>query len=496
MTVKADIGIIGGGAAGITLALELSKVKNLNICQLESGGLKFDPNTQKLYDEKNEGTLIGPENHYLYQSRQRFLGGSTNHWAGYIRPLEPIDYEKRDWLPFSGWPFGFEDLKAYYRRALYYCGVSDFDDPIENSEFPIPKDKKKKNKEDIVEGSGLFTTKYFHIVRKLRFKKHFQKRLQSKRNLKIILNTNAVEIYPNREASSIKEIKAISLTQKELRLKAKYFILATGGVENARLLLYSKETGLVHQNHLTGRFFMEHPHIPAGTLFLTQKHHLLSLYARHYQKKLKHFTSAALFPTEKAMRENQLLNMNVQLVKKFSRIEKGRIKNYSKELGDQIYPLLRKKYHDFSYAYLKVRAEQSPNPESRVMLSRSKNSLGYPKAHLKWRLTDRDRVSIKKNLILLAKEFGRLGLGRIKSSMQDQEAWPDFSYGGSHHLGTTRMSLDPKEGVVDQNLKFYGYENLFILGSSVFPTGGGVNPTFTILALTIRLADLLKSLNK
>ena len=495
--LQADIGIIGGGAAGITLALELSKQENLNICLLESGGLEFDSKIQKLYDEENEGTLLNNESHYLYQSRQRFLGGSTNHWAGYLRPLEPIDFKKRDWLAFSGWPFRFKELKPYYQRALTYFGISGFNDLPETPKSSSFNSKKKYNSENLMTDSSLFTTKYFHVAKKLRFNRHFRRKLKNKHNLKLILNMNAVEIHPAEETSSIEQIKAVSLTKKELRLKAKYFVIAAGGIENARLLLYSKEVGLRHLNDLTGRFFMEHPHIPAGTLFLTQKRHLLSLYARHYQKKLNHFASAALFPTEKAMRENYLLNMNIQLVKKFVRIEKGSIKDHSKDLGDQRYPLLHKKYRNFSYAYLKVRTEQSPNLESRVVLSTSKNSLGYPKSHLKWYLTNQDKESVRKNLLLLAKEFGRLGLGRLKSSMEDLKGgWPDFTYGGSHHLGTTRMSLNPKKGVVDSNLKFQGYQNLFILGSSVFPTGGGVNPTFTILALTIRLADLIKSLVK
>ena len=487
-TVESDICIVGAGAAGISLALEMASAK-CKITLLESGGLTPQMEAQKLAIGESSGTVLPQGNHYLYSSRLRYFGGSTNHWAGYTRPLDPLDLEKRDWIAHSGWPFLFSELSDGYQKAASYLGVRSFDHPSSL--------EKKLRKKSILQQSELFTTKYFHIAPKLRFREYYLPHFRKHKNSTLVLNTTAVEILSEKEEKKVGKIKTFTLDKNKIFFKARYFVLAAGGIENPRLLLLShneRKRGLGNQNDLVGRFFMEHPHLPAGRLFMKREIHLLKHYKRHKNKNFDHFISGTLCPTETILRKYRLLNLNIQLVRRFVRIKNGKLVNHSSDLGGDPYPLLTSEHEQRAYVHLKVRAEQSPNPESRVTLSREKDELGCPKAQLKWLLRDQDLISIQKNLELLGRELGSYGLGRVQTYLDHKKTWPRFTYGGSHHMGTTRMHKNPREGVVDSNLKLHGCGNLFILGSSVFPTGGGVNPTLTIIALASRLAKHLKTL--
>ena len=501
-TTQADICIIGAGAAGITLTAELSS-SNLKILLIESGDLSPEMNTQRLAIGESSGDILPKGNHYLYASRLRYFGGSTNHWAGYTRPFDRIDFEKRDWISYSGWPFSLDELKFGYQKTIKHLGIHPFVYPkslerqfnaqnlFEHGQTESYKIKTKKSKED----EHLFTTRRFHIAKKVRLGKYYVQKFKMNKRITVVLNSTVVELRRNQENQYIESIRALTLNKRELFFKARYFILSAGGIENPRLLLLSNQIqkhGLGNQNDLVGRFFMEHPHLPAGRAFIYHRAKSLQYYRKHYNAHLRHFISGVLCPTEKTMREHRLLNMNIQLVDQFVRLKNGKIINESEALQQDAYPLLTKENQRGVYAYLKIRAEQSPNPRSRLTLSRKKDALGYPRAKLRWILNPNDFTSIQKNLILLGRELGRCQLGRLQIDLHDQENWPNFTYGGSHHMGTTRMDNNPQEGVVDEQLKLHGYHNLFILGSSVFPTGSGVNPTLTIMALAVRLAKYLK----
>jgi choline dehydrogenase-like flavoprotein len=131
-----------------------------------------------------------------------------------------------------------------------------------------------------------------------------------------------------------------------------------------------------------------------------------------------------------------------------------------------------------------------------VLLDGERDALGMPRIRLDWRLTDLDRRSLLRTHEALAKEFGRTGLGRIQIEawLQDDKAgWSDELSGGYHPMGTTRMADDPRRGVVDRHCRVHGLTNLYVAGSSVFPTGGSANPTLTIVALALRLAEHLKA---
>ena len=149
-----------------------------------------------------------------------------------------------------------------------------------------------------------------------------------------------------------------------------------------------------------------------------------------------------------------------------------------------------------------IRAEQAPNPDSRVRLSGTRDALGLPRADLDWQFTEQDKHTLRRLAEALDAELVRLGLGRFEAESWLYDgglAWPvdptvgNHPIGGYHHMGTTRMSDDPQAGVVDRNCRVHGYRNLYVAGSSVFATSGWANPTLTILALVHRLKDHLVS---
>lgn len=146
------------------------------------------------------------------------------------------------------------------------------------------------------------------------------------------------------------------------------------------------------------------------------------------------------------------------------------------------------------YIEVSPRIEQVPNPDSRVTLSQERDALGLNRAQLDWQLTSLDRRSMVRALEIFGAELGRTGLGRLQLNVdEDDSSWPDDLRGGWHHIGTTRMHDDPRQGVVDRNCQVHGMSNLFIAGSSVFPTSGAGTPTMTLVSLALRLADHIKA---
>jgi choline dehydrogenase-like flavoprotein len=161
-----------------------------------------------------------------------------------------------------------------------------------------------------------------------------------------------------------------------------------------------------------------------------------------------------------------------------------------------------KKAHEsktgFNSFQLFTRIEQAPNPNSRITLDTEQDALGVPRGMLHWELTPLEKRSIRTIHELIGQQLGIASKGRVRlmEYLRDENdnSWPEFTGGGWHHMGTTRMSDDPKQGVVDANCKVHGISNLFMAGSSCYATAGAPNPTLTLVALTLRLSDHLKKI--
>lgn len=542
--IESDVCIVGTGPAGMSLARELIG-QNFRVCLLESGDVDFHQETQNLCI----GETVGDDFKTLYETRHRQFGGLANEWGVNIGrkqeglrhvPLDGIDFEQRPGMPYSGWPFPKTHLDPYYQKAQAVCKLSNLmyeAEAWEDDNSPrLPLDP------------AVVTTGVFQFGPKAAFLEEYRQEICNSPNITTYLNANVVEVETDETAQRVTRVRAACLQGNQFWVTAKIFILATGGIENARLLLMSnkvQKNGLGNQNDVVGRFFMDHPQVRSGLLIpfdrnTFNKTDLYDLRIVHNVSVMGKLTVAA-----ETLRREQLLNISVMMFpripdfhkqpellndKEFKTPGKDALKALVADLRQKKVPknllqhvgtilsdisgllgygqyLLQKplfpspvrggwsnltnkdkKFFAFEVFH---QTEQAPHPDNRVTLSDKLDQLGCPQTQLHWYWTTTDIASIRKSQDILAAEFARAGVGNLQIELNGD--LPQISHSSSHHhMGTTRMHDDPKQGVVDANCQVHGIPNLFIAGSSVFPTGGYANPTLTIIALALRLADRIK----
>lgn len=520
--IEQDICIVGAGAAGITLAREFSN-QPYQVCLLESGGLVFNEDTQSLYAGEN----IGESYFSLKEARARYLGGSTNLWAGWSRPLDEIDFENRPWMPYSGWSFTKAELIPYYERAQIACHLGPFEYNLEYWKNALAQLQRQK----LPQLTDQLSTYVWQLVppTHLRFGEAYRTELEQARNITTYLHANVVEIETNETNQAVTRLQLASTDGKKFSVVAKVFILAAGGIENPRLLLVSnsvQSNGLGNQHDLVGRFFMEHPYLLSGNLKLTNPTPFL--YAQKNSIVGETLIGTAVALSKAVQEREQLLNFSTRLLpmqeewvdalkrlksrkspkkrhKAFPTPHAGRKYRKSQvpvmeDLGKVIANLDRLAAKAYTKLFNKpsnvcdmhLIGEQAPNPDSRITLSRDRDKLGLNRVQLDWRLSPIDKYTIQRSQQLIAEEFKRSGLGQVQIELTNNDTDWQALKGSYHHIGTTRMSDTPRLGVVNQHCQVHGINNLYIAGSSVFSTSGLSNPTLTIIALAIRLADRIK----
>ncbi len=465
-----DICIVGTGPAGTSLALEFAG-SVLRVCVIESGDVDPNGETQSLY----EGEITGFQHTDLDACRLRYLGGSSNCWNGWCMPFEAHDFEQKSWVPYSGWPITHEDIEPYYRRAGTVCeiGNASFE-----PQFPALAD---------VSLPSFDVTKaricYWRGSPPTRFGEQYREALSVASNISVFLNANAVEISTENEGSVVTGLSVASLNGNRVSVRARYYVLACGGIENPRLMLASNQTqknGVGNLHGQVGRYFMEHPYALSVLVYSRPND------ARPDKEKIIDgvpLTSAFCTGLELQKKEQVLGSM--MLYKKENDYEK------LFSWGRRDLPPIP---DGFVRDTLISQSEQAPDPESRILLSDKQDLFGQPQAKMDWKLNEIDKRSISVQAKALGSEFARLGLGRLKLAdwLLDKDAFWGIG-AGNHHMGTTRMGNDPKTSVIDKDCRVHRLANLHIAGSSVFTTSSWVNPTLTIVALSIRLADHLKS---
>jgi choline dehydrogenase-like flavoprotein len=551
--LETDLCIIGAGAAGITLARDFIG-KQPRVTVLESGGLTFDERTQSLY----KGRISGLPYFALDAARLRLFGGTTNHWGGDCRPFDVVDFEPRDWIPYSGWPIRKSDLQPFYDRAWKIVHLTSNDWDLRNWDERDPASP--------LDLDGRVLTRVVQVVNQSRrsFGTEYRNEIRKAQNVTCYLHANVTEIEADKTAKTATRVRVATLTGNRFALRARVFVLAVGGIENPRLLLASdkqKSRGLGNDHDLVGRFFLEHPRFEAGIVAPADSNFSVSFYQPHHVDQAVIECALALHPEIK--RTERLVDVQIKLQPVYERgfleatnsddvailkslVKHARHKHLADHFGRHLtmvvedvmtwhrftipgapvplpYPavveeLIRAGPRDrrslipgllgdiAAVGYQKLigsvpiqnltlttRIEPAPNPDSRVSLLASRDEVGMRHVQLDWQLSPIDKESVKRTLEVLAAELGRAGLGRIKIlDSVDNAGWPADLAGGWHHMGTTRMSSDPKRGVVDGNCRVHGMSNLFIAGSSVFSTAGSGTPTLTIVALTLRLSEHLK----
>jgi len=498
--IEGDICIVGAGASGLAIALEWIN-SPYKVILLEGGGFSYEDAIQELYN----GKIIGQPYYPLKSSRLHYFGGTTGHWGGMCAKMDEIDFQERDWVENSGWPIKFQDIEPFYKRAQPILELGPYDYSLEywqkqdNSLVPLPLDPK------------LVWNKMWQFSPPTRFGKTYKDDIVNAKNLTLYTYANVVDIKAFDHLKSVQEVVVKNHAGKSHIVRAKYFILACNGIQNPRLLLASNKQfpqGLGNENDVVGRYFMEHLEIKSAELWLADAKKM-NLYA------LTGKPRAELAITAEAQARYRMLNGTASFIPlNLGKDIKPAIETWSNEdprtSEDQLHKahkdvddkkwLVRLTTELYKSYELTTRIEQFPNPDSRITLDTETDALGVQRAKLFWKIGDLEKSSIRKLYEIIGRQLGQAGIGRVKlmEYLQDEtdKSWPTFTGGGWHHMGTTRMHDDPKKGVVDPNCRVHSMENLFIAGDSCFTTGGAINPTLTIVALSLRLSDHVKEMLK
>ena len=468
--LESDVCIIGAGAAGITLALEFLGA-DFDVCLLESGGFGRDDRTQSLYraTTPNRSFDWPPE-----QSRLRFFGGTTNHWSGWCRPLSPFDLEQHSWISNTGWPLSPEELNRYYSRARPILELDPAPDRPSSSTIEFDPER--------------LTSETITFSPPTRFGSSYRAHIEQASNIKLLVHANVTRIQRATEAAQITHLRATSFERNSFEVKAKIFVLATGGIENPRLLLASNDVqpaGLGNDYDNVGRYFMEHPDLKRAARWLfSDPYALPALYKRESDRSPWSVVALA----DNARRKEGLLGLVYRLRPESSLT--GRLVEHVREILGS-----RSDSSGARSAIVLCHAEQEPDANNRVTLSLERDELGMRRASVHWTVSSLVTRTFREGLDIFANEVGRLGFGRVQILTEEGDDVLSGSIvgGGTHPMGATRMATDPRRGVVDASSRVHGLPNLYVSGSSVFPTSGTSNPTLTIVALAIRLADQIKA---
>jgi choline dehydrogenase-like flavoprotein len=513
VTVAADICIVGAGAAGIAIAREFIGTAH-SVVILEAGGFKSEPQDQKLYDSD----VVGLPHSGIHIGRARVFGGTTTLWGGQALRFDAFDLREKSWIPYSGWPISIDTLEPYYARAervLHLGPRIAHKDLCASFGIEAPAFDPEK----LYMGCSQWSPKP-------NFGTAYREEIRSASNVTAVLHANVAAIVTNQNASTVDRIEFRTLAGKKGIAKARHYIICCGGIETARILLASdrvEPSGVGNRHDLVGRFFQEHIHIRCGELLTTNRNRLQNLFESFFSAGLKHAPLINL--SERVQTEKLLLSVLggvafepdpdsgiVAMKTLFRAVSGGSVPSRTelkRLLGNIVadpgevlaltyrrYVQKRARTPKRGPIYFGAQCEMAPKPESRVMLGDGRDSIGMRRVQLDWRLGELERRTISEFARTMADELERLGLATVDrrqfAILDDPVAWLELAHDSAHHMGTARMHETPQLGVVDADCRVHGIDNLYVGSSAVFPTSARSNPTLTILALCLRIADRLK----
>ena len=457
-----DVCVIGSGPAGMTVALELERI-GLRVLVLEAGGPHYDEASQAMY----AGDLVGDRLFDIGINRLRFFGGSSNHWGGFCRMLDDWDFrDKVEGIP-GAWPIGKRDLDPHLPRAREILELPGF-----------PADRRL---DDHV------THVHWTYSPPVNFALKYRDHVKSSTGLHVVLNASVTNLVER--GGRIVEVEVAAPDGRRDTVRAGLFVLCAGGIENSRLLLWANERNegrVVRDARSLGKYWMEHPHYTVADALIEGDPRIdPDRRGRAY-----------IAPTERAIREHRILNCALRL----EAHEYEGTKRLAAELAC-VAPRLGRWAVERAGKRLvcgyRLRAawEQGPRESNQVRLATERDALGIPRVALHWKLSELEKHTVRQTAMLFGRHLAASRLGRVRLLPWLADAGPDFppddEFVGNHHMGGTRMSADPRTGVVDADCRVHGTSNLYVCGSSVFPSGGHANPTLTIVQIALRLADHL-----
>lgn len=512
LPAKTDICIVGSGPAGISVALRLQQKRpSATICLLEGGSRNPSQFSQSLY----QGSSIGMPFDPLEATRLRAFGGSSGHWSGWCTPFPPSDFKTKSWIPDSGWPIDYSELQPYYRDAdeFFKLNYLDYFNDAVAEFYPELQ---------VLDSTRVKPTLWQHSWPPMNVARNYLEKLESAKSITVYLNANLTNIELEPTGKTISHLKVTHNDGiRKHTISAKLYVIACGGIENPRILLTSNDVskaGIGNDNDTVGRFYMDHLQTNNATVIGMDRNKLKT----YLDRRNKPFISLGLAPSEKQQTKSKIASSvgyfsyfresspqldhakSVQEDLRRNRITASTIRDgifALRELDTLVASVVHKRKNNNdpdqdSIPALRMYTEQVPHRDSRIILSNDRDSLGVRRARMDWKLTELDYQSIRKSTKIIGSELARLNMGRLKYFdwlVPETASWPNYIISANHHMGTTRMSDSQTTGVVNTHCRVHGIDNLYMAGSSVFPTGGYANPTLTIVALSIRLADHLST---
>ena len=507
--IKAQVVIVGAGAVGLLLGTQLARAgANVVIC--ESGGRSPELASQAL----NEAEVSGKPHAGVSVGRARVLGGTTTLWGGQLVAFRPIDFERREWLAIDAWPVGYGELTDYYSEVAAILGLSSVHDDAEvwrSLSLPAP---------ELGEDCELLLTRW---LREPNFARLFRAELKTSNNLRVFLHAHATRLKVDERKARVAAVELVSPGQRRVDVAAEQIVVACGAIEASRLLLASAradpaapwagndQVGACFQDHLDLRAAEVHPidarrfHDAFDNIYLSGYKYQPKISLSHDSQR-SNLTSnvAASFIFESSL-NNHLSDLKM-LVRALMR---GAVPENLKDAPQAIAalagmwtPLLKRYFRDrraHNFAdlgiHLAVHAEQIPIPQSRIRLSETRRDpYGVPLAHLDWQVDGAEVDAMATFCELLDRRLRANGLARLaidpRLASRDRAILDDCQ-DTNHHCGGLCMGRNERTGVVDSNLRVFGTENLFVAGAAVFPSSSFANPTYTAMALALRLRDHL-----
>lgn len=533
--LSSDVCIVGAGAAGIAVAHSLID-SGLSVLLLESGAWSEEAASQALYEGVvADDKLHSPPDKY----RVRRYGGSTTIWGGRCMPYDELDFQRRAWLKNSGWPIALDEVSKYYPAACELAEIGNASFCAEDI-FPVVPEIIRGFSSPDINTSGLekFSCPTDFGIR-------YKRRLMSAPNIRLLIHANCTHIQLNEAGDTVSTITVKSLSGRSVLVKSKQFVIATGGLETARLLLNSDDVicaGVGNEHDVVGRYYMCHIAGTVGDVRIDRP--VFDVHHGYAQSSEGVYCRRRFSLTREAQEREQIGNLiarlhfprisdpdhrsgilsGLYLAKDFISYEYGKRLNdgtdrtlvqlakhvtnvvadaptttsflwnwiTKRTLAARKFPsvIIPNKSNRFTFD---IHGEQEPNPDSRVTLVNDVDALGMRRLCVDWLYTSSDIHTVRRSLQVIGTEFRRLGIGDVSFSEDTLEAeLVRFGAYGGHHIGTARMGSDPRTSVVNGNCRLHSVRNIYVAGSAVFPTSSQANPTLTIVAMAIRLGEFLK----